>query len=117
MKAQVRAPGPSSLSGLLPGSGALLPGLLPAFYRVVRGRWNGVAGDEVFEELGGVGLHAGEDVLVGLDGEGRAGVAESFAYDLDGDAGGDEQAGVGMANVVQADDPDPGPAGDPLEGL
>jgi hypothetical protein len=44
-------------------------------------------------------------------------VAEAFADDLDGHAGGDEQAGVGVAHVVEADDPYAGSAGDPLEGL
>ena len=36
---------------------------------------------------GGVGLHAGEDVLVDGHGEGGAGVAEAFADDLHGDVG------------------------------
>jgi hypothetical protein len=40
-------------------------------------------------------------MLVGLDSEGRVGVAEAFADDFDGYAGGDEQAGVGVAEVVE----------------
>jgi hypothetical protein len=66
--------------------------------------------------VGGGGLHAGQDVLVGLDGEGRAGVTEPFADDLDRYAGGDEQGAVGVAQVVQADDPDAGSSGDALGG-
>ena len=48
-------------------------------------------------------LHAGQDVLVGLDREGDVGVAEPFADDLDGDAFLDEQAAVGVAEVVEPD--------------
>jgi len=36
------------------------------------------------------GLPAGRDVLVGAQGDGGIGVAESFADDLDGDAGGEQ---------------------------
>ena len=56
-------------------------------------------------------------MLVGLDREGRAGVAEPLADHFDGNPGGDEQAGVGVADVVESDDPDAGPTADPLEGL
>jgi hypothetical protein len=38
------------------------------------------------ERGGGVGLHAGEDVLVDLHGECDAGVAEAFAHHLGRDA-------------------------------
>ena len=34
--------------------------------------------DELFEGSGGFGLHAGEDVLVGVDGERRVPVPEPF---------------------------------------
>ena len=43
------------------------------------------------------GAHAGEEVLVGVHGEAWVGVAESFGDDLDRDAGGDEERGVGVA--------------------
>ena len=57
--------------------------------------------DQVGEAMGGFGAHAGEQVLVGVNRERRVCVAESFGHDLDGDAGGDEQAGVGVAQVVK----------------
>jgi hypothetical protein len=38
-----------------------------------------------------------------VDRERWVGVAESFGYDFDGDAGGNEQAGVGVAEVVESD--------------
>ena len=40
--------------------------------------------DEGLKGFGGVALHAGENVLVGLDGEGDLGVAEAFAKTLTG---------------------------------
>jgi hypothetical protein len=64
------------------------------FYRRLEERADGVDG---------AGLHAGEHVLVGLDGEGRGRVAEAFADDLDRDTGVDEQGRLGVAEVVQAD--------------
>ena len=62
-------------------------------------------------------LHAGEDVLVGLDGEGDVGVTEPFADHLHRDEVLDEQGAVGVAEVVQSDHGDAGAADDPLEGL
>jgi len=41
------------------------------------------AGDQFFEDPGGFGLHAGQVVLVGADGECRVAVPESSAHDLD----------------------------------
>ena len=90
------------MSGVLPGSGGLAPAVLPAFHRVGWCRWNG--GGESLVGAGGVGLHAGEDVLVGLGGEGDVGVAEPLADDFDGDAFLDEQGAVGVALVMEADD-------------
>ena len=49
------------------------------------------------ESAGGFLLHAGEDVLVGRHREGGCRVAESFADDLDGNAGFEKQRGVGVA--------------------
>ena len=79
------------------------------------GRWNWL--DECCDGAGGVGLHAGEHVLVGLDGEHGAGVSEPFGHDLGGDSGGDEQGAVGVAEVVEADDRQAGATGDAFERL
>ncbi|MDQ4134118.1 MAG: hypothetical protein M3179_13165, partial [Actinomycetota bacterium] len=70
MKAQVSDLGLARWFGLLPGSGGLRPSVLPTFYRRANGRQN-AGDDELFEDARGVGLHAGQDVLVGLDGERR----------------------------------------------
>ena len=59
----------------------------------------------------------GQDVLVGLDGERRGGVTEPFADDFDGDAGVDEQRGVGVSEVVKPDDRNVGAADESVEGL
>ena len=56
------------------------------FHRFAAGSVPGGSwGDERFEDVGGVGLHAGQHVLVGLDGEGDVGVTEPFADHLDRD--------------------------------
>ncbi len=73
VKAQVSDLGLPRWWALLPGSG----GLPPAFYRVRDGRWNGLC--EALVGPCGVGLHAGQHVLVGL------GVPEPFPDDLDGE--------------------------------
>lgn len=52
---------------------------------------------------GSVGLHAGEDMLVGVDGERRVPVTEPLQRDLDGYLGFDEQGGVGVSDVVESD--------------
>lgn len=78
----------SDLGLMLFGAGRCLPG---------------GGGDEPGEAGGGVGAHARQQVLVGVDGEGRVGVAEAFGDDLDRRAGGDEQRGVGVAEVVEPD--------------
>ena len=46
---------------------------------------------------GGLGLHAGQHVLAGLDGEGNVGVPEALTYYLDGDILLDEQRPVDLA--------------------
>ena len=66
-------------------------------------------------DASGVGLHAGQDVLVGRDRERDVRVAEPLAHDLDRHSRLDEQRAVRMAELVQADGGDPGVAGDPLE--
>ena len=62
-----------------------------------------MGGDEVAGVDGGAGAHAGDEVLVGGHGEAGVGMAESFGDDLDRCASGDEQAGVGVAQVVEAE--------------
>src|SRR5437870_9925579 len=57
-------PGPCSLSRRSPGSGALPPAVPPTFPRVTFGRGSGLG--EPLGRAGGVGLHAGQDVLIGL---------------------------------------------------
>lgn len=64
--------------------------LTPTFPRRLR-VGEGVADDEVLEGTRRVRLHAGKDVLVGLDGERGLGVTEAFANHLDGHALFDEQ--------------------------
>ena len=70
-----------------------------AFSRLLACRWKPGA-MRCLEDAGGVGLHAGQHVLVGVDRESRGGVPEAFADDLDRDAGLDEQRAVGVAEVV-----------------
>jgi hypothetical protein len=45
-------------------------------------------------------LHAREDVLICRHREGRGGVAEPFTYDLDWDAGLQQQLGMRVAEVM-----------------
>jgi hypothetical protein len=52
--------------------------------------------DRIAESCCGVGLHAGEHVLVDGHREGWAAVAEAFADDFHGDAGLQENRGVGV---------------------
>ena len=72
-----------------------------------RESWSSAWGSSCCEERGksrrGVGLHAGEDVLVGDHGEGGAWVPEPFGDDFHRDAGGDEQRRVRVAKIMQAD--------------
>ena len=108
-------PGPSSLCWRSSGLGAVPAGVLPTFHRV-RARWgNGCR--ETFEGARRVGLHAEEEVLVGLDCVGDVGVTESFAHDFDRYAFFDEEAAVGVAEVVEADDGDVGASCDTCERL
>jgi len=62
-------------------------------------------------------LHAGVDMLVGVDGECRVPVTEPLRHDLDGYLGFDEQGAVGVSDVVEWDPGDASSGGDPLEGL
>ena len=73
--------------------------------------------DELFEDAGGFGLHPGEDVLVGVDGEGGVRVTETLRDHLDRDSGFDQQGPVGVPDVVKSDFGNSGPRSDPLEGL
>jgi hypothetical protein len=64
------------------------------------------------------GFHrSAQDVLVGLDGAGDVGVAEPLGDDFDGHALIDQQAAVGVAQVIEPDDGDAGAKGDAFEGL
>ena len=56
--------------------------------------------DEVVEVDGGLAGHAGDEVFVGGHRESGVGVTESFGHDFDWCPGGDEEAGVRMAEVV-----------------
>jgi hypothetical protein len=56
-------------------------------------------------------------VLVGLHREAGVGVAEALADDLDGHPCGDEQRGVGVAQVAEPDAWNEGASGDPVEEL
>ena len=53
--------------------------------------------EELVEFFGAFGLHVWEDVAVGVEGEGDAGVAEAFADDFGVDAGLEHEGGVGVA--------------------
>ena len=66
-------------------------------------RGYGRVGDESSEDRGGVGLHAGQDVLVGGDRERRGGMAEPFTDHFEWNTGFEEQGGVGVAEVVESD--------------
>lgn len=66
-------------------------------------RLPGGSGDELGEAGGGVGAHAGEQVLVGVHGERGVGVTEAFADHFDRHSGGDEQRRVGVSEVVESD--------------
>ena len=75
--------------GLLPCS----TGLLPCSTGLLRADSGGCGrGEELFEDAGGFGLHAGKDMLVGVNGERRVPVTEPLRYDLDRHSGLDEQS-------------------------
>ena len=65
----------------------------------------GDAGEEVAEAAGGVVLHAGQHALIRRHGEGRVGVTEAFGDDLDRHPVTQQEAGVGVADVVKRDRP------------
>ncbi len=69
-------------------------------YRLTQCALSLIAEHEVSERRCGVGLHAGEDVLVDLHGEGDAGVAEAFADDLDRYPRLDEERGVRVPEIM-----------------
>ena len=73
--------------------------------------------DQRGEELGGVALHPGEDVLVHGHRERWTGVTEAFADDLERDAGLQQQGGMGVAQVVKPDARQAGTRAQPVEGL
>ena len=59
--------------------------------------------EEFTEDVGGFGLHAGEHVLVHVQGEAWAGVTQSFAHDLGWNARLQEQGGMRMAQIMKTD--------------
>jgi hypothetical protein len=73
--------------------------------------------DELFEGTCGFRLHAGEHVLVGIDGERGVSVTEPLGHHLDGHSGFDQQCAVGVPDVVETDARHAGSVGDPFEGL
>lgn len=100
MKAQVSDLGLRHSWSVPPGSGGVPPIVPTAFLRLGTGRGNGFG--EALESGGGVGAHPGQEMLVGLDRVGDVGVAEALGHDLHRDAFLDEQAPVGVAQVVEA---------------
>ena len=95
VKAQVSDLGLRRWTAVPPASGGVLAGVPPGQAGGTGARWNGES-DQCFEDVGRLCLHAGKDMLVDLDSECGRVVAESFADDFDGNAGFDEQGGVGM---------------------
>src|SRR5829696_6347217 len=59
--------------------------------------------DEFGDGRGRVLVHAGDDMAVGLEGEGDAGMAQAFADHLGRDSGLEGCGGVAVAHVMQAD--------------
>src|SRR5215217_67601 len=71
--------------------------------------------NQVSDGRGCVSVHAGNDMAVGLEGEGDAGVAEALADYLGRDPGLEGGRRVAVAHVVQADPRQPGGPGVLLE--
>ena len=86
------------------------------FPRVVRGLL-ALGSRESFDGVRGIFLHTGKEVLIGLHRQRDVGVAEAFADDLDRYAFLDEQASVGVPQVVEPGGGDPGIADDSVEAL
>jgi len=78
------------------GVSLVVGGFYRVFYRVEVGR----SVEQCFESARGFGLHARQHVLIRRHREAWCGVPESFADDLDRDAGFEQQGGVGVAQVV-----------------
>ena len=86
-------------------SSAVRRGLLPGRYRPLpllgyRFSVPSVPGEDGGEGPRRVVLHAGQDVLVGHHGERGVGVPKPFGDDLDRHAVTQQQAGVGVAEIV-----------------
>src|SRR5215212_10984125 len=71
--------------------------------------------DEIGDGRGRLTVHARDDVAVGLEGEGDAGVAQALADHLGRDPGLEGRGGVAVAHVMQADPRQPGGPGVLLE--
>jgi hypothetical protein len=67
-----------------------------------------IAEYEAGHGVGGLGVHAGDDVAVDIKGDGDGGVAEALADHLGRDACGQRRGGVAVADIMQpARPPDP----------
>lgn len=73
--------------------------------------------DEVLEDPSCLGLHHGEDVLVGVDGERRVGMTQALGDHLHRNPGLDQQGAVSVADVVESHPGDVGSGDDPIERL
>src|SRR5215212_10775515 len=71
--------------------------------------------DQVGDRRRRVPVHAGDDMAVGLEGEGDAGMAQALADHLGRDPGLEGRGGVAVAHVMQADPRQPGGPGVLLE--
>ena len=111
------------VAGSYPAPATESPGQRTAgqgFYRVMRffyRRSGWLLFDELLEGAGGFGLHPGEHMLVGVDGEGGVRVTQPLRHDFDGYSGFDEQGAVGVPQIVEADPWYSCPGGDAFEGL
>src|SRR5215212_5902450 len=77
--------------------------------------WLGITEDEAGHGVGGLGVHAGDDVAVDVQGDGDGGVAEALADHLGRDARGQRGGGIAVADVMQPDRRQPGATGQPPE--
>jgi hypothetical protein len=73
--------------------------------------FGGIVEDEAGHGVGGLGVHAGNDVAVDVQGDGDGGVAQALADHLGRDARGQGRGGVAVADVVQPDRRQAGGAG------
>src|SRR5215218_10287355 len=77
--------------------------------------WAGTVEDQAGHGIGRLGVHAGDDVAVDVQGDSDIGVAKALADYLGRDARGQRRGGVAMADVVQPDRRQAGGPGQPPE--